>query len=108
LGGQPHYSDAERHAGRAIERYEAEPPERRQLGSLCVAQLTLAAAQLAGDNLVGAATNIGDVLSVTAQRPSELVARRLGQLANALERPRFQTAALALDLRDQLRTAISR
>jgi len=108
LGGQPHYSDAERHASRAIELYEAEPPERRQLGSLCVAQLTLAAAQLAGDNLEGAATNIGNVLSVTVQRPSELVARRLGQLANALERPRFQTTTLALDLRDQLRTAVSR
>ena len=41
---------------------------------------------------------------ITAQRPSETVTRRLGQLANALERPRFQTTSLALDLRDQIRT----
>ena len=51
------------------------------------------------------ADNLGEVLTITAQRPSEAVKRRLGQLANALERPRFQTASLALDLRDQIRTA---
>jgi hypothetical protein len=108
LGGEPNHTHAENLASRAVELYEAEPPEKRPLGELCHAQLNLAAAQLGRDNLEGAATNIGRVLTITAQRPSKTVTRRLGQLANALERPRFQTASLALDLRDQLRTAISR
>jgi len=105
LGGQPNYANAETHAGRAVELYEAEPPERRQLGLLGLARLDLAAAQLGRDNLEGAAANIGDVLTVTAQRPSETVTRRLRQVSNALERPRFQTTGLALDLRDQIRAA---
>ena len=108
LGGQPNHVDAERFAGQAIELFEADPPEQRSLGELCHARLSLAAAQLGGDNLEGAADNLGEVMTITAQRPSETVKRRLGQLANALERPRFQTTSLALDLRDQLRTAIGR
>ena len=104
LGGQPNYADAERLAGQAAEFHEAEPPAQRSLGDLCHARLSLAAAQLGRDNLEGAATNIGNVLTITAQRPSETVTRRLKQVANALERPRFQTAGLALDLRDQIRT----
>jgi len=108
LGGEPNYTHAENLASRAVELYEAEPPQKRPLGELCHAQLNLAAAQLGRDNLENAAANIGAVLTITAQRPSQTVTRRLGQLANALERPRFQTASVALDLRDQIRTAISR
>jgi len=108
LGGQPNHVDAERFASQAVELFEADPPEQRSLGELCHARLSLAAAQLGGDNLEGAADNLSEVLTITAQRPSETVKRRLGQLANALDRPRFQTTGLALDLRDQLRTAISR
>ncbi|MGH3995756.1 MAG: hypothetical protein ACRDSN_25210, partial [Pseudonocardiaceae bacterium] len=105
LGGQPNLGDAERHAARAVELYEAEPPEKRSLGHLGQARLNLAAARLGRDDLEGAAADIGEVLTVAALRPSETVTRRLRQLANALERPRFQTTALALDLRDQIRTA---
>ncbi len=105
LGGPANLAEAERHAGRAIELYEAKPPEDRHLGFQSMALLDLAAAQLGRDNLEGAATNVSNALAITRQRPSETVTRRLGQLANALERPRFQTTSLALDLRDQIRTA---
>jgi len=44
-------------------------------------------------------------LTIATQRRSEPSIRRLAQFCNALEPPRFQTAALALDLRDQIRTA---
>jgi hypothetical protein len=106
LGGQPNIGDAERQAARAVELYQAEPPERRELGRLGHARLGLAAAQLGRDDLEGAAAIIiNEVLTVAAKRPSETITRRLRQLSNALERPRFQTTALALDLRDQIRTA---
>ena len=104
LGGQSNTADAEHHAARSVELYNAEPPEQRDLGRLGHARLDLAAAQLGGDDLEGAAANINEVLTVAAQRPSDTVSRRLRQLSNALERPRFQTTALALDLRDQIRT----
>lgn len=104
LGGQPNIGDAERHAARAVELFEADPPERRELGKLGLARLNLAAAQLGRDDLESAATNIEEVLTIVATRPSETVTRRLRQLANSLERPRFQTTALALDLNDQIRT----
>lgn len=39
LGGQSNYLDAELHAGRAVERREADPLERGRLGQLCLAWL---------------------------------------------------------------------
>jgi hypothetical protein len=108
LGGQANIADAEHHAANAVDLYEAEPPEQRRLGLLGLARLDLAAAQLGRDDLEAATTNISEVLNVAAQRPSETVTRRLRQLSNALEHPRFQTTALALDLRDQIHTATTR
>jgi hypothetical protein len=105
LGGDANRADAEALAGQAVELYRAEPPERQQLGLLCLARLNLADAQLTGDNLEGAVANIGDTLTIIAQRPAELVTRRLTQIANTLQRPRYQNTALALDLRDQIHTA---
>jgi hypothetical protein len=107
LGEQPHFAEAELQAARAVELFESDPPERRQLGWLCLARLNLAAAQLGGDNLESAAANVGDVLNITAQRPSETVTRRLFQLSNTLERPRYQNTTLAADLRDQIRDIAS-
>jgi len=108
LGDSSNYAEAERLATTALDLMEIGPPEAHHLGYIATARLDLTLAYLGRDDLDGAATNIGDVLTLTAQRPSEPVARRLRHVANALDRPRFQTTALALDLRDQLRTAISR
>jgi hypothetical protein len=39
LGRQDSYAEAERDAAHAVELYEADPPERRRLGELCLARL---------------------------------------------------------------------
>jgi len=105
LGGDANRNEAEALASQAVDLYKAEPPERQQLGLLCLAQLRLTAAQLGADNLEGAAANIGDTLTIIAQRPSETVSRLLTQITNALQRPHYQNTTLALDLRDQIHTA---
>ncbi|MGH3940407.1 MAG: hypothetical protein ACRDTG_17580 [Pseudonocardiaceae bacterium] len=79
------------------------PPERRRLGELCLARLDLTMARLSRDDLDGAADQLQDVLAIAAQRPIEPVTRRLHQVGHALQRPKYQTNALALDLHDQIR-----
>ncbi len=86
----------------AVELYEADPPERRRLGELCLARLDLAAARLGRDDLDGSAEQLQIVLAIAAQRRIESVSRRLNQVGRALQRPRYQTSALALDLHDQI------
>jgi hypothetical protein len=103
LGGRDSYADAERNAIHAVELYEVDPPEQRRLGELCLARLDLAAARLGRDDLDGATEQLQDVLAIAAQRRIESVARRLDQVGRALQRPRYQTCALALDLHDQIR-----
>jgi hypothetical protein len=105
LGEDANRNEAEALASQAIELYKTESPERQQLGLLCMAQLRLTAAQLGADNLEGAAANLGDTLTIIAQRPSETVTRLLTQIVNTLQRPRYQNTTLALDLRDQIHTA---
>jgi hypothetical protein len=104
LGGQGSYTDAERDAAHAVELYEADPPEQRRLGELCLARLDLAAARLGRDDLDGSAEQLQIVLAIAATRRIESVSRRLNQLDRALERPKYQTCALALDLHDQIRS----
>lgn len=104
LGGQDSYIYAERDAAHAIELYEADPPEQRRLGELCLAQLDLVAARLGRDDLDGAAEQLQGVLAIAAQRRIESVSRRLHQVGRGLQRPKYQTCALALDLHDQIRS----
>ncbi len=104
LGGQDSYIDAERDAAHAVELYEADPPEQRRLGELCLARLDLAAARLGHDDLDGATEQLQGVLTIAAQRRTDSVVRRLNQVGRALQRPRYQTSALALDLHDQIRS----
>ncbi len=103
LGDQHSYTDAERAAAHAVELYEADPPEQRRLGELCLARLDLAASRLGRDDLDGATEQLQGVLAIAAQRRTEPVTRRLHQVGRALQRPRYQTSALALDLHDQIR-----
>jgi hypothetical protein len=104
LGGPDSYTDAERYAAHAIELYEADPPEQRRLGELCMARLDLTAARLGRDDLDGAAEQLQSVLAIAVQRRTDSVARRLNQVGRALQRPRYQTSTLALDLHDQIRS----
>ncbi|MGH4012696.1 MAG: hypothetical protein ACRDSL_01895 [Pseudonocardiaceae bacterium] len=64
--------------------------------------LDLAAARLGRDDLDGTAEGVQEVLTVAAQRRTDSVARRLNQVARALQRPKYQTSALALNLHDQI------
>lgn len=104
LGGRASYTDAERDAERSVQLYEADPPEQRRLGELCLARLDLAVARLGRDDLDGTAEQVENVFAVAARRRTDSVTRRLLHIADALERPRFQTSALALDLRDNIRS----
>ncbi|MGH3768624.1 MAG: hypothetical protein ACRDS0_24800 [Pseudonocardiaceae bacterium] len=103
LGGQGSYIDAERDASNAVQLYEADSLERRRLGELCLARLDLAAVRLGREDLDGSAEQLQSVLAIAAQRRIESVSRRLTQVGRALERPKYQTCALALDLHDQIR-----
>jgi hypothetical protein len=102
LGRTDSYADAERDAAHAVELYEADPPEQRRLGELCLARLDLAAARLGRNDLDGVAEQLQDVLVIASQRRIESVSRRLSQVARALRRPKYQTSALALNLHDQI------
>jgi hypothetical protein len=104
LGGQDSYIGAERDAAHAVELYETDPPEQRRLGELCLARLDLAAARLGRDDLDGAAEQLQGVLTTAAQRRTDSIVRRLSQVGRGLQRPRYQTCALALDLHDQIRS----
>lgn len=104
LGGRDSYTNAERDAAHAVELYEADPLEQRRLGELCLARLDLAAARLGRADLDGAADQLQDVLAIAAQRRTDSVARRLHQVGRALQRPRYQTSVLALDLYDQIQS----
>jgi hypothetical protein len=102
LGDEDNLVRAERLAGEAVELYVAESPERRRLGELSLARLDLAVARLGQEDLEGAAEQIPEVLAVAKRRRTDSVVRRLRQIAAALQRPRFSSAALALDLRDEI------
>ncbi len=102
LGGQVNHTNAEHNATHAVQLYQADPPEQRRLGELCLALLDLAAARLGRDDLDGTAEGVQEVLTVAAQRRTDSVARRLNQVARALQRPKYQTSALAMDLHDQI------
>jgi hypothetical protein len=102
LGDQPNLVLAERLAADAIELYQQDPPELRRIGELSLARLDLAVARLAQHNLEGAADEVEEVLSMASRRRTDSVVRRLRQVASALRRPKFQTSALAIDLRDQI------
>jgi len=104
LGGRDSYADAERNAIHAVQLYEADPPEQRRLGELCLARLDLAAARLGRDDLDGAVEQFQGVLAIAAQRRTDSIARRLNQVDRALQWPRYQTCALALDVHDQIRS----
>ncbi|MEU7631808.1 XRE family transcriptional regulator [Nocardia sp. NPDC049220] len=100
LGGQPNIAKAERLSAEAVELYETDPPKERRLGEISLARLDFAVARLAQSDLDGAAEQVEQVLEVGGQRRTESIARRLLQLSTALERPRFQTSALATTLRE--------
>ncbi|HEU0087539.1 MAG TPA: hypothetical protein VFQ77_07795 [Pseudonocardiaceae bacterium] len=107
LGGPDNYARAEREAEHAVQLYAADPAEQCRLGELCLARLDLAAARLGRDDLDGAAEQLQDVLAIAAQRRTDSVARRLNQVGRALQRPRYQTNALAVELHDQIRSFTS-
>ncbi|GAA2775236.1 hypothetical protein [Saccharopolyspora taberi] len=104
LGDPANLVKAERQAEKAIDLYQQDPPERRRLGELSLARLDLAAARLGQENLEGAADQVQQVLAVAHRRRTDSVVRRLRQLTGTLQRPRFQTSALAVDLHDQIVT----
>jgi hypothetical protein len=104
LGGKDSHTEAERDAAHAVELYEADPPEQRRLGELCLARLDLAAARLGCDDLDGAAEQLQDVLTIATKRRTDSVVRRLNQVRRGLQRPIYQACALAVDLDDQIRS----
>ncbi|MFG1795798.1 hypothetical protein [Nocardia sp. NPDC049149] len=100
LGGDAHYAKAEHLAEESLQLYTADPLEERRLGEMSLARLDLAVARLARRDLDGAAEQIREVLRTGGQRRVESVGRRLLQFRTQLERPYFQTSALATSMRD--------
>ncbi|MBF6229283.1 hypothetical protein IU470_29860 [Nocardia abscessus] len=103
LGGDRNYAIAETLADESLQLYLEDPPEQRRLGEMSLARLDLAVARLLQRDLDGAAEQIEAVLETGGQRRVESVGRRLRQISTALERPHFQTSALAVGLRDRIK-----
>jgi len=104
LGGATAYRQAEYDATESVAAYERAPVEQRRIGELCLARLDLAAARLAGQSLDGAAEQIEDVLAISARRRTDSVARRLTQVAVALDHGPHRDSALAQNLHSQIGT----
>ncbi len=102
LAGHANCATAERDAANAVVLYETDPPQQRRLGELCLVRLDLAVARLGRDDLDGAAEQVHDVLAVAADRCTDSIARRLGQVARVVRRPRYRTSAHATDLGDRI------
>jgi hypothetical protein len=102
LGGADATRAAEHDAAAAVRAYEQDPPELRRAGELCLAHLDLAETHLARDDVDGAATQVHGVLELSGRRRTASVARRLHQLAAALDRPRHHDSRVALDAREDI------
>jgi hypothetical protein len=105
LGGDANFAAAERLAEQSLQLYLADPPELRRLGEMSLARLDLAVARLHRRDLDGAAEQIEQVLETGGQRRIESVGRRLLQIGTALERPYFQTSALAGSVRERIKNS---
>lgn len=111
LGDSAAVRQARRDAELAVEQYEQDPPEYRRLGELNLARLDLATARVALGDLEGMTEQVRLVLGVAGRRPTDSVARRLRQVAEALGRPRFAGQQVVQSLREEIaaytrRTAI--
>lgn len=102
LGDRINLAEAERLAGHAVALYEADAPEDRRIGEMSLARLDLAVTRLAQRDLDSAAEQVELVLEAGGRRRTEAVARRLQQLGAALERPHYQTSALATTMRERI------
>lgn len=102
LGDHDNLVRAEQQAAESVELYQQDPPEQRRIGELSLARLDLAVARLGQQNLEGTAEQVQEVLTLANRRRTDSVVRRLRQLAGALGRPRFQSAVVAANLRDQI------
>jgi hypothetical protein len=103
LGRHTDIVRATQHATEAVELYQLAPSGRQRTGELCLARLDLALAQLHQLDLESAAEQIREVLAAARRRRTESILRRLRQVASDLQRPRFQTATLALNLQEEIR-----
>jgi hypothetical protein len=111
LGDAAAIRQARKEAELAIEQYEQDPPEYRRLGELNLARLDLATARIALGDVEGMTEQVRLVLGVAGRRPTDSVARRLRQVAEALGRPRFVSQPVVQSLREEIaaytkRTAI--
>ncbi|MFF2075418.1 hypothetical protein [Kitasatospora sp. NPDC058162] len=100
LGGDANNREAAALAEEAVALYESAPPENQRLGELSLARMDLALAELAGDEIEGAAHQIDAVIAVASRRPTESVSRRLGQFARRLAASPAGTSAIGLSLQD--------
>ncbi|MCO6003765.1 hypothetical protein NE236_02125 [Actinoallomurus purpureus] len=102
LADEHRYRGARERAAEAIALYEQAPSQERWLGELCLARLDLASARLGLDELDGAVEELRTVMSTAARRRTDSVRRRMRQVSFQLERPRFQTTALAQSVREEI------
>ncbi|MBF6176782.1 hypothetical protein [Nocardia blacklockiae] len=102
LGGATNLAEAEQLAAEAVQLYEGAPPGERRVGEMSLARLDLAVARIAQSDLDAAAEQVELVLEIGGRRRTESIARRLHQLAAALERPHLQTSALAVSMRERI------
>ncbi|MGW3185013.1 hypothetical protein ACWDD9_37640 [Kitasatospora sp. NPDC001119] len=100
LGGDANNREAAAMAEESVALYESDPPETRRLGEMSLARMDLALAELAGDEIEGAAHQIDAVIAVASKRPTESVSRRLDQFARRLAVSPARTSPIGLSLQD--------
>ncbi|WP_412797749.1 hypothetical protein [Streptomyces sp. MS19] len=94
--------EAESLAQNALALFDAESPERRRLGELCLARLDIAQARLLRGDLEGAAEQIHIVLGISSQRRIESVARGTTRFARVLGQSQAANSPLSTGLRDAI------
>jgi hypothetical protein len=107
MGGVEAVKQAERDAERSVMAYERAAPQDQRLGELSLARLDLGAARMRAD-LNGTAQQVRAVLDASANRPTDSVARRLRQVAAALNQRPYQGSRLAGTLRQEISTRVDR
>ena len=102
LGGETNARLARRDAEESLRLFAAGPEEQRAPEFVAAAQLDLAGAHLALDDLDGAAEQVRTVIRLPVESRTEPIISRVASVFETLERPRFARSPLAVDLADEI------
>jgi len=102
LGGEANARLARRDAEESLRLFAAGPEEQRAPEFVAAAQLDLAGAHLALDDLDGAAGQVRTVIQLPVESRTQPIVSRVASVAHRLATSRFARSPLAVDLADEV------